>query len=228
MYRESNAQLRRSYEEFHRSSQELRKSHEDLAELVEALRHREEADTTAILRRLRNGDDVASVLRFLRAGDILLQMHVAPETRYRNVFPYRTNMPARLIDRDNAYLQSPVYELALGSLSSGTQDSSSSSPSLSQRQPWSAQHLRHQYLTPYSAATIIDPRLTMVKPSMWTTVSTDDKFMQKLLHLYFLREYSYLACFQKDHFLDDMLSGSTEYCSSLLVNAILAQATVRF
>ena len=62
MYRESNAQLRHTYDEFHRSSQELRKSHEDLAELVEALRHSEEADATAILRRIRNGDDVASVL----------------------------------------------------------------------------------------------------------------------------------------------------------------------
>lgn len=50
--------------------------------------------------------------------------------------------------------------------------------------------------------------------------------MRDLLHLYLLHEYHWLTCFPKDHFLDDMLSESERFCSSLLVNAVLAQACV--
>ncbi|KFA69723.1 hypothetical protein S40285_09672, partial [Stachybotrys chlorohalonatus IBT 40285] len=78
------------------------------------------------------------------------------------------------------------------------------------------------YLKPYMAATIVDPRLDMIKPSQWTNVSKDDEFLRSILKLYFLYEYHFFSAFHKDLFLDDMLSGSTEFCSSLLVNAVLA------
>lgn len=49
-----------------------------------------------------------------------------------------------------------------------------------------------------------------------------------LLKLYFQYEHQFLSFFHKDLFLDDMLSGSTTFCSELLVNAVLALACVRF
>jgi len=83
---------------------------------------------------------------------------------------------------------------------------------------------RPHYLKPYLVAETVDPRLDQIQPSAWTNVSTDDDLMRRLLRLYFLHEYHWLPCFHKDCFLDDMLSGSKKYCSSLLVNTVLAQA----
>lgn len=44
----------------------------------------------------------------------------------------------------------------------------------------------------------------------------------------FLRcEYQFTSAFQKDYFLEDMASHRAEFCSSLLVNVILAYSCVR-
>jgi hypothetical protein len=82
------------------------------------------------------------------------------------------------------------------------------------------------YLHPFHAATIVDPRLKIIKPSNWTIVSEDDELMRRVLHYYFLYDYVSFCSFHKDHFLDDMRSGERGFCSPLLVNAILAHACV--
>ncbi|QGI77169.1 hypothetical protein CEK25_003898 [Fusarium fujikuroi] len=81
---------------------------------------------------------------------------------------------------------------------------------------------RAQYLRPHHAATIVDSRLDEIVPSRWTAVNVSDDKMRELVRAYFLQEYDWFTFFHKDYFFDDMTSGSNTFCSSLLVNAVLA------
>jgi hypothetical protein len=82
------------------------------------------------------------------------------------------------------------------------------------------------YQVPYHAADIADPHLAAIKAKKWTSVIDDDAFLRKLVQFYLLKEYPFLPAFQKDYFLQDMLSGRKQYCSPLLIHAVLASACV--
>ncbi|KAJ4865698.1 fungal zn(2)-Cys(6) binuclear cluster domain-containing protein [Trichoderma breve] len=213
--------LKRKYSELEKNMQQLQQTHASLQGLVDALRFRDQGDVEAVLRRLRQGQDVESIARQIQTGDLLLQMRLSPETRFRHVLPYRSQMPLQLLTAHNPYLNSSLYEATFASPES---DMSMSIPPSSSSSALRRGEHRPQYLKPYVAASIVDPRLDAVKPSAWTTVSSDDHLMRKLLSLYFSHEFLWLNCFHKDLFLEDMLSGSTRFCSSLLVNAVLTQA----
>jgi hypothetical protein len=153
-------------------------------------------------------------MRHINTGDILLQLHVMPETRYRYVFPYRTRMPTSLLSPNNPYLHSLVHETTFS-----TSEQQALASSINEK-------YRAQYLRPLLAAEIVDPRLDSIKPSMWTNVSANDDLMRVILRAYLISEYDWWTFFHKDHFLDDMVRGSNRFCSSLLVNAVLALAYV--
>ncbi|KAF5559410.1 nitrogen assimilation transcription factor nirA [Fusarium phyllophilum] len=80
------------------------------------------------------------------------------------------------------------------------------------------------YQAPYHAGVMVDPHLDQIKAADWTSIIKDNMSLRKLLQTYFLAEYTFFPAFQKDYFLKDMASGRKEYCSSLLVHAILASA----
>jgi hypothetical protein len=63
-----------------------------------------------------------------------------------------------------------------------------------------------------------------VKPvtGAWTTINNDINLILHLLALYFCWEYPTLASLSKEHFLRDFRDGRHRYCSSLLLNALLA------
>jgi hypothetical protein len=56
----------------------------------------------------------------------------------------------------------------------------------------------------------------------WTVVTSDDALIEHLLSLYFCWEYPIFASLCRQHFLADFRAGRRRYCSSLLVNAVLA------
>ena len=70
-------------------------------------------------------------------------------------------------------------------------------------------------------------RLDSVKPSLYTKVSQNDKLMRTLLHDFLIFGYDWAVVFQLNDFLDDMLAHKYDFCSPLLVNIVLAYATVR-
>ncbi|RYP19655.1 hypothetical protein DL765_003248 [Monosporascus sp. GIB2] len=80
------------------------------------------------------------------------------------------------------------------------------------------------YFMPYHAAEIVDPRISAVDASYWTTVNPDNTLLRVLLGTYFLSEYQFHPYFDKGLFLEDMVNRRTRFCSALLVNAILAAA----
>ncbi len=56
----------------------------------------------------------------------------------------------------------------------------------------------------------------------WTSITNDVNLVQHLLALYFCWEYPTFASLSKEHFLRDFRDGRHRYCSSILVNALLA------
>jgi len=181
--------------------------------MIEVLQSSREEDAYEILRRIRAGADVETLLRHIKDGDLLLQLSLVPESRFRYEFPYIKDMPSFLLRTDNPYLDSLIYECTL--VDSATME-----------QPAKPMDAQSPYLKPYHAAEIIDLRLDSVKPSTWTSISSNDGLMQKLLHAYFLYEYQWFTYFNKDLFLQDMVAGLHRFCSPLLVNALLAVACV--
>lgn len=160
-------------------------------------------------------------MQHLSTADLLLQVRLVPETRHRYEFPYSTQMPAYLQLPSNPFTQSLFYEWNERDSADPTSTRSLSNTSANER-------YQDQYLKPYHAATIVDTRIHDVVPSRWTNVKADDGFMRQLLHAYLLQEYDWFSFFVKDYFLDDMLSGSVNFCSRLLVNVVLAVGCVSF
>lgn len=59
--------------------------------------------------------------------------------------------------------------------------------------------------------------------SRWTRVTDDEQLISHLMTMYFTWHYPFFTTLSKDLFYRDYVRGlSTQYCSSLLVNAILA------
>ncbi|TVY80846.1 Nitrogen assimilation transcription factor nirA, partial [Lachnellula suecica] len=58
----------------------------------------------------------------------------------------------------------------------------------------------------------------------WTRVTSDGALIEHLLALYFCWEYPIFATVSQEHFMEDFRRGQRRYCSSLLVNALLALA----
>ena len=207
--------LKRKYSHLEQQVRELREANATLSQLVRAMQSRSDADAAAIFQKIRRGADPRSLLRNIEAGDVILQLKVTPDTRLRFEFPWKSNMPEFLLAHQNPYLGSLLYEAAFT-----TNSSALAAPDSLQNR------FMPQYLKPYSAAKLVDQRLDSIKPSKWTNVSDNDELMRALLRLYFVHEYLWFPAFHMDHFLDDMDSGSTLFCSSLLVNAVLAYAYV--
>jgi hypothetical protein len=185
-------------------------------ELYKAVRLRSEADAHEVVRRLRAGHEPDAILRHFKGGDLLRQMTVHPPTSFRYSFPGFPEMPSFLRCQSNPYLDSLLY-VEVDDASSGSGREADGKPS----------GRLDQYRVPYHAAELVDARIDNAVLSRWTSVSRNDELLRELLRAYLLFEYPLYPFFHKDHFLDDMVAGRSRFCSSLLVNAILAAACVR-
>ncbi|KAJ3538441.1 hypothetical protein NM208_g5904 [Fusarium decemcellulare] len=184
--------------------------------VFDALRSRSQVDAEAVLTKIRRGENVDDIARQIEYGDLLLQTALVPETTYRYEFPLSPHMPARLTSHPNPYLSSLIYELA-------TPPATPSGHPLLRTQPGvPSSEVYTPYLKPYHAAEIIDPQLSAVVPSKWTTVCSDDALMRRLLAGFFLQDHDWWTAFHKDYFLQDMVHMRDDFCSALLVNAVLA------
>jgi hypothetical protein len=76
----------------------------------------------------------------------------------------------------------------------------------------------------FSSQSPLDHHGPMYNDESWTTVTTDGELVEHLLALYFCWEYPICASVSKEHFMEDFRKGHARYCSSLLVNALLALA----
>ncbi|KAL2261349.1 hypothetical protein VTK26DRAFT_4346 [Humicola hyalothermophila] len=209
-----------------RKYHELQVQKSTFEQIYNVLQSRPEQEAEEVFRRIRTGADASSILRHVNYGDVLVQLALVPEARFRYEFPYIPEMPPYLCRPDNQYLYSEVYEFALRQHSDGPQRTGHSQQRLLPDSPTDTSFVdgaghRDPYLKPYLSAKVIHPWLDSVKPSKWTVVSKDDALMRRILHDYFLFEYDAFTFFHKDYFLEDMATGNPGFCSQLLVNAIL-------
>jgi hypothetical protein len=197
-----------------------------------------EAEALDILQRLRAGTDVETAVRLAQEGDLLLQLALKPESRFRYQFPYLPFMPAALQTSDNPFLESLLYEGALQGFSQPPHQQHQHQQQLQQQQQHQQQSssagessrassYNNIYLKPYHAAELVDGRLASVKASDWTSVTTDDHLFRRLLRAYLVHEYCVAPAFQKDYFLFDLARGKGPLCSPLLVNSVMAIGSVR-
>lgn len=171
-------------------------------------------------------------------GDVLLQLALTPETRYRYDFPYINKMPEDLATSNNSYLRSTIYESAAlypasrQSVTVGDSSRHASADTITRQRPrlegTDLANYSSLYMKPFHAAVVIDPLLTDVKISSWTSVCADNALMRNILSGWLLCEYQYTAAFQKDLFLQDMAAQRDGFCSSLLFNIVLAYSCVRY
>ncbi|KAI5465269.1 hypothetical protein BGZ63DRAFT_436822 [Mariannaea sp. PMI_226] len=197
------------------------KSHEEILDLLKTL---PDQDAQDVLKRIRSGADITTILSHINTGDVLLQMAVSPETRYRYEFPYKTEMPEDYIP-DNPYLDSLIYEAA-SLYSAGRLPARLESSTASRIANLGSDEYQNLYLKPFHAAQVVDAQLADVKLSTWTTVCNDDTLMRDLLGVFFRCEYHFTAAFQKDLFLEDLATHREDFCSSLLVNVLLGYSCV--
>ncbi|KAH6980204.1 hypothetical protein EDB82DRAFT_578349 [Fusarium venenatum] len=177
---------------------------------VDILRSHPAQDVNNILGRLRGGASVDELVRHIESGDMLLELSVAPEVQWRHNPGGLLNIPDLLKTANNPYVKSIIYQIKFNSSSTAIPQSSPGTGSLA------------LYNAPYHTATMVSTLLDTCEPSKWTTVSTDDELLREILRRYFTSVYMFLPFFDKDSFLYDMARGRNRFCSSLLVNAVLA------
>jgi hypothetical protein len=99
----------------------------------------------------------------------------------------------------------------------------SSDSSKSHSRPSSIEAILHEPRSP-NGHLFADPRLESVRN--WTTITYDNNLLTVLMNAWHLWEYKYHHFLDWDIFLDDLASENTNFCSKLLVNAMLASGSV--
>ncbi|KAL7952129.1 hypothetical protein V8C42DRAFT_306225 [Trichoderma barbatum] len=201
-----------------RRFREMKQKSSDYEEFYEAIQNMPAKDSQSIFRLIRRGADINTVVRQIKEGSLLLQLSVAPETRRRYEFPFVATMPAALLISNNSYLRSLIYEAII-------YDKNQQQLSLAWEPSSRTGSPQYVYTQPYHSAEIVNTRLSAVDVSRWTTVTVDNELMRIMLHSYFLHEYTSYTIFQKDIFIQALTDGNKQFCSSLLVNALLAEAS---
>ena len=208
-------------------SQALKRKHNELGarleaftELYQLLRAKPEEDAQGILQQIRSGVDPETLLRRIKESDLLMQLATNPPTEYCYEFPFMKTMPTWLQVDSNPYVYSKLYENTAHALVKPKSESSC-------RQSSGYANWERIYRIPYHACHLAEPLVDRVRPSEWTRVTSNDGLLRRLLETYFLAEFPFQSFFHKDFFLRDMAAGKERYCSSLLVNAVLASACVR-
>jgi len=204
--------LKREHESLKNQFARVKAANDAMVQIFEVLRTRPASETTFVLSLLQEGIDAEDILRQISEGDLLLQMHLRPETNFRFEFPWRAEMPSYIRGSQNPYLAAPIH---------GASYAPETEFQIARRNA----AITSQYLMPLSAARVMDARLESIRPSLYTNVSKNDKVMRALLHDFILYGYDWACVLQLNDFLDDMLAHRHDFCSPLLVNVVLAYST---
>jgi hypothetical protein len=73
---------------------------------------------------------------------------------------------------------------------------------------------------------LVDARLIHVVIRRWTHVGISDQHAVEAISLYLRMNQPWWAFLDRELFFDDLVSGYTDFCSHILVNALLAWSTV--
>jgi hypothetical protein len=153
-------------------------------------------------------------------------------------------MPSHLFIKDNTYLDSSLYQAMFSQPTSRTgavyeikEPQEFDEGNLVRQDQHADGHSRRHaipatsyeaiYLMPYHAGRMVEPIFEKIICKPWTPVIHDDRLLRKLICSFFYYPHLCGPFVHKDLFLEDMAAGRNTFCSPLLVNAVLAIASVR-
>jgi hypothetical protein len=177
-----------------------------------------EQDAADVFSRIRGGGNAEAIVQHVQEGRLMMGLSTksasSPDVTERYEFPYIGHIPTAL--RDNLYFRSEVYKAI----------QAYEKPSPTMHAPSASVLWQSNYTHPLLVAELVEPLLAEAKPSKWTRVSSNDSLLRKLIDAYLIYEYPWEFTFHKDYFLEDLMYGGNRFCSSLLMNALLAKACV--
>ncbi|EEY16834.1 predicted protein [Verticillium alfalfae VaMs.102] len=71
---------------------------------------------------------------------------------------------------------------------------------------------------------LVDRRVEAIRGSAWTSVAVADSVVRRLLGVFFILQHPFYTFFDKDIFLEDLVSERHRFCSPLLFHAVMAEA----
>ncbi|KAL6706189.1 hypothetical protein ACN47E_005924 [Coniothyrium glycines] len=226
-----------------RKNEEMQGELSNLRQLYDFLRLRPEDEAMTILKRIRDSPPdtspsqrIQELADFVRHGDLLLPQHPQHSPRMYDHDPTQLTLPSLRIALDSPSNLDSHHLPFPGIMSIGvegpvtqrrrfTSDANVSACSGSQSPPpppTSIKAIVHRSSISISSDSTLDPRLSHV--TKWTNVTADADLLIRLLSDWTEYEYSYYHYLDRESFLEDLSSGRTVFCSSLLVNALLASA----
>ncbi|RMZ71889.1 hypothetical protein GMOD_00009240 [Pyrenophora seminiperda CCB06] len=196
--------------QFKRKYQQLKDQRTAQEELFDLLQSMPEKDAVNIFHRIRSGANAEAVVQHIQEVGLVMELSNVPEASSRYHFPYIDSIPPRL--QDSVYFQSRIF----GAIDAAKQSARSSEDDAFSRQS--------SYAKPMLAAKMVESSLEDARISSWTNVSSNDRLLRSLLDGYFIHQYPKQFFFHKGYFLEDMIARGHEFCSPLLMNAVLAKA----
>ena len=215
-----------------RKYHELEHSYDTLHELVNNILSKGDRDATAILHRLKSGNDYDTVLAAIKDGDLLLRQASSPQQNARQdllvVLAQSTADLREMIEvvgaaavATNSLQKAELRQFknriadveTLLRLARGTP--------LTIQSPTSESEDEQSPLHEHQRSDI------EVSAAPWTRLSTDDVFISNLISVFLRYVNPYWRYIEDEPFLRNMRSGRPGlFCSSFLVNAICAFACV--
>ncbi|KAF1969721.1 hypothetical protein BU23DRAFT_651917 [Bimuria novae-zelandiae CBS 107.79] len=217
-----------------RKNEEMQDELSSLRQLYDSLRMRPEHEALAILHKIRAESPGSSPAHHIRN---------VTESLRRGQSAYNTSS-MQLPESANSFTL-PSIRVALDSLSpepARLPFTSMFSPGYDEPSSQRRRHTSDADVSTRSDSTVSLPPLTSIEALLhpenddssdprlgaianWTSVSKDTQVLAMFMTLWHKWEYSYYHYLDWDIFLDDLSSGNTDFCSELLVNALLATAS---
>lgn len=208
---------KRKYDDLEREKNDL----QDSKNLLELIVQRDEKDALAIFRQIRSGISPSAILSLLRMGDPTMESQLTSKKPalpplwslginisilHSSVYPSLEPLPLRTDSLDAVGLSSSMSDLNLGA-SPRTDSMSGSSPLVDEHD-------------------LYDCRLCDVDASYWTRVKVSNRAVANLISVYLSWCHPTTRLFDQNLFLEDLVAYRHDFCSSVLVNALLAHACV--
>ncbi|KAM0267911.1 hypothetical protein ACHAPA_005509 [Fusarium lateritium] len=200
-----------------------------LGALIEMLDNESEDSAIEVLRSLRQGRSSEATLRST-SGDMSGRVTPSLHTTNRSLLP-PTQTPLEfqlVVEHANVYpslapLDSALLDLQLlGIRPLGVKTSPVSAENLSSTVD---PRTITEKGTDCRDTSPVGARLSHKSIRRWTRISISDQHAAKAISLYLKMNQPWWSFFDTDLFLDDFASGKTDFCSQLLVNALLAWST---
>ncbi|KAI7771623.1 hypothetical protein LZL87_005899 [Fusarium oxysporum] len=192
------------------------------SDLVELLRDQPEGFALQVLESLRQGRSPKEIMDSI-GGNLSTPLEFQLVVQYPKVYPPLAPLTTASLDLQLLGIQpldvGVTHDAGLSNLFHGNELSPMLDRSVYPQDVISRTSIGVDNGIP------IDHRLHHIDISRWTNVAISNRFAAEAMSLYLNINQPWWAFFDTDLFLDDLVNIQTNFCSRMLVNALLAWAT---